>query len=229
MREKDLESILAKEKTLIDIARPYMDMVSEAVQDEKFIITLTDKNGCIIYLKGKDEIKKNLNLLYLTIGAYMDEESIGTNAMGTAIKEDKYVQITAEEHYIDIFQGLTCSTAPIHNSRGEIIGTFNLTGKSSFKYPHTLGLVIFGVIAIENELCKIEINNILGYEYICTKSVIDDFENGLMIVDVNGKIKEINKLACEYFGADKSLLLGDDVKDIIENWNNIITKLSFES
>ena len=82
--------------------------------------------------------------LNLKIGAYMDEQNIGTNAMGTAIKEDRCIQITANEHYIESFRSLTCSASPIHNTYGKIIGTLNLTGKSNMKHPHTLGLVAFG-------------------------------------------------------------------------------------
>ncbi|MDZ4957428.1 GAF domain-containing protein, partial [Clostridium perfringens] len=119
-----------------------------------------NNNGCILYIKGADAIKDELEKLNLKIGAYMDEKNIGTNAMGTAIKEDKCLQITAKEHYITIFQSLTCSAAPIHNSKGEIIGTLNLTCKSNMKHPHTLGLVIFGVKAIENELYRIKTNYI---------------------------------------------------------------------
>ncbi len=81
-------------------------MVVESVEDRDFIITLTDNNGCILYIKGANEIKDELGKLNLKIGAYMDEKNIGTNAMGTAIKENRCIQITAKEHYVNIFQSL---------------------------------------------------------------------------------------------------------------------------
>ena len=152
----ELKKVLEVNKELIEISKPYIDMVAESVDDRDFIIILTDNNGCILYIRGANEIRDELEKLNLKVGAYMDEKNIGTNAMSVAISDDRCIQITAKEHYVSIFQSLTCSAAPIHNSKGEIIGTLNLTGKSNMKHPHTLGLVIFGVKAIENEFLRIK-------------------------------------------------------------------------
>ena len=155
----------------------------------------------------------------------MDEQNIGTNAMGTAIKEDKCVQITASEHYIDGLQGLTCSAAPIHNTSGEIIGTLNLTGRSNMKHPHTLGLVVFGVKAIENELDNKKINDILTQTYNYMESVIENLDKGIMIVDKEGKITNINKFGAEIFNRDKDALLKEEINYILPDLGNILENL----
>ncbi|GAA0078612.1 sigma-54-dependent Fis family transcriptional regulator [Clostridium sp. CTA-5] len=220
-----LEKILIKNKELIEVSKVYIDMVFSAVMDNEFIIVLTDNNGCILYIKGIEENISKLDCINISIGAYMDEQNIGTNAMGTAIKEDKCVQITANEHYIHGLQGLTCSAAPIHNSKGDIIGTLNLTGRSNMKHPHTLGLVVFGVKAIENELDKKKISNILTQMYNYMESVIENLDKGIMIVDKEGKITNINKFAAEIFNKDKELLLKEKIQYILPNLENILEKL----
>ena len=150
LNAKEVKNLLEKNKELINISMPYINMVCETVEDNEFILILTDKEGCILSIKGDKRVVEEFAKLNLDIGVFMDEKNIGTNAMGVAIAEDRPVQVTADEHYVDIFKGLTCSAAPIHNIKGEIIGTLNLTGKWDKKHPHTLGLVIFGVKAIEN-------------------------------------------------------------------------------
>ena len=181
LNNEELKKVLEINKELIEISKPYIDMVVESVEDNDFIIILTDNNGCILYIKGANAIKDELEKLNLKVGAYMDEKNIGTNAMGTAITENRCIQITANEHYATIFQSLTCSAAPIHNSKGEIIGTLNLTGKSNMKHPHTLGLVIFGVTAIENELYRIKTNYILNQTYNYMKTVIENVDKDEVI------------------------------------------------
>lgn len=225
----ELEKIQIENKELIDISKPYIDMFFEAVMDNDFIIVLTDKNGCILYIKGAEKITTKLDYINLKVGAYMDEQNIGTNAMGTAIKEDKCIQITANEHYIAGLHGLTCSAAPIHNHSGEIIGTLNLTGKSNMKHPHTLGLVVFGVKAIENELDKKKIHDILDQTYNYMESVIDNLDKGIMIIDMEGKITNINKFGAEIFNRDKEQLLKEDIHYILPNLGDVLKKIDIDN
>jgi len=225
---EELEKIINHNKELIEVSKLYIDMVFSAVMDNEFIIVLTDNNGCILYIKGAEENSSKLDCVNLGVGAYMDEQNIGTNAMGTAIKEDKCVQITADEHYITGLQGLTCSAAPIHNTNCEIIGTLNLTGRSNMKHPHTLGLVVFGVKAIENELDNRKINNILNQTYNYMESVIENSDKGIMIVDKEGKITNINKFGAEIFNKDKDALLKEEVHYILPDLGNILEKLDTE-
>ena len=222
----ELKKILEVNKELIEISKPYIDMVAESVDDKDFIIILTDKNGCILYIRGASEIRDELEKLNLKVGAYMDEKNMGTNAMSMAISEDRCIQITAKEHYISIFQSLTCSAAPIHNSKGEIIGTLNLTGKSNMKHPHTLGLVIFGVKAIENEILRINTKNILNQTYNYMKTVIENVDKGIIIIDTYGKIININELGLKILDKKNHNLINEDINYIVPNFKNIIERMS---
>lgn len=222
----ELKKVLEVNKELIEISKPYIDMVAESVDDKDFIIILTDKNGCILYIRGASEIRDELEKLNLKVGAYMDERNIGTNAMSMAISEDRCIQITAKEHYISIFQSLTCSAAPIHNSKGEIIGTLNLTGKSNMKHPHTLGLVIFGVKAIENEILRINTKDILNQTYNYMKTVIENVDKGIIIIDIYGKIININELGLKILDKRNHNLINEDINYIVPSFKNIIERIS---
>lgn len=222
----ELEKIQLENKELIEVSKLYIDMFFSSVMDNDFIIVLTDNNGCILYIKGAEEITDNLERVNLKVGACMNEQNIGTNAMGTAIKEDKCIQITANEHYIAGLKGLTCSAAPIHNHSGEIIGTLNLTGRSNMKHPHTLGLVVFGVKAIENELEKKKINDILTQTCNYMESVIDNLDKGIMIVDREGKITNINKIGAEIFNKDREQLLKEDIHYILPNIGDVLERVN---
>jgi sigma-54 dependent transcriptional regulator, acetoin dehydrogenase operon transcriptional activator AcoR len=226
LKNDELKKVLEINKELISISKPYIDNVFESVGDKDFIIILTDNNGCIIYIKGAEEIKDELEKLNLKVGAYMDEKNIGTNAMSIAISEDRCIQITANEHYVSILQSLTCSAAPIHNSKGDIIGTLNLTGKSNMKHPHTLGLVIFGVTAIENELFRIKTNFILNQTYNYMKTVIENVDKGIIIIDTHGRIININELGLKILEKKNNNLINEDINYIIPNFQNIVDRIS---
>lgn len=214
--------VLKENQDLVKKAKVYMDMFNDVLKDENFIIILTDKDGCILNIAGATGAIQAFERLNIKVGMYMDEKSIGTNAMGIAIEEDRAVQVTAEEHYINIFQTLTCSAAPIHGKDGEIIGSLNLTAQWTEKHPHSLGLVIFGVKAIENELDKIHSKEILDKTYNYMGSIMDNTDKGLILINDFGKIKKVNKLALEILCGDEKKLIGKKIANIIPNWENII-------
>ena len=219
-------NVLKVNDTLINVATKYMNMFEEVLMDENFIIVLTDKEGCILHITGASEAVKKYEALNITKGMYMDEKNIGTNAMAVAISENRPVQITAEEHYINIFKTLTCSAAPIHGKNGEVIGTLNLTSQWKNKHPHTLGLVMYCVKAIENELEKYHAKNILRETYNYMGGIIDNVERGIILVNEFGYIKNANELACKIVNLEKDMLLNRKIENLIPSWNNIF--LSFQ-
>ncbi|MGM9974742.1 MAG: sigma-54-dependent Fis family transcriptional regulator [Clostridiaceae bacterium] len=156
--EEELREILRKNKTLINIAQPFIDMLYQVLEGSGFILLLTDREGCILSITGDKEVLEEAKALDMIVGAYMNEASIGTNAMGIAIKEDSPIQISAKEHFITVYHRWTCSAAPIHDTQGNIIGTLNLTGESYRVHPHTLGLVVAAVNYIDTRM-KMEQEN----------------------------------------------------------------------
>ncbi|OPF50864.1 sigma-54-dependent Fis family transcriptional regulator [Clostridium baratii] len=226
LNNDELQNVLKENSELINIAKVYMDMFNDVLKNEEFIIVLTDKDGCVLRVTGKENTVKEYEKLNIKIGMYMDEKNIGTNAMAVALEEDRAVQITAEEHYINIFKRLTCSAAPIHGKNGDIIGTLNLTSEWMNKHPHSLGLVIFCVKAIEKELEKRQINNILKEAYNYVGSIMDNVDKGIITVDSDGKINNVNNLACEILNILGEDLIDEKIDTIIPGWKNIA--LSFE-
>lgn len=224
--EYEIMKIKEENKTFIEISKVHINMAYSVLKDKDFIIILTDKDGCILYIKGDNQIVEKFKKLNIVVGAYMDEKSVGTNAMGTALSENKSVQITANEHYVDIFQELTCSASPIHDENGKIIGSLNLTGTRDKKHPHTLGLVIFAVKSIENEFIKLKSEDALQETYNYMESIIDNVDNGLVIVNNNGKIKNINSFATRLLFKEKEKVLNTYIDSIFTEWNEILKDLN---
>ena len=221
LKENEVYNLLEKNKELINTSMPYINMVYETIEDNDFILILTDRNGCILNIKGDEKVVYEFSKLNLDIGVFVDEKNIGTNAMGVALAENRPVQVTADEHYIDIFKGLTCSAAPIHNIKGDIIGTLNLTGKWDKKHPHTLGLVIFGVKAIENEIHNVKSQEILQETYNYMDSIIKNVDKGVIIVDSKGKIKNINEHGAKILESNKIDLINRNIDFILQDWFKI--------
>ncbi|MBE9467871.1 MAG: sigma-54-dependent Fis family transcriptional regulator [Bacteroidetes bacterium] len=221
LTENELSSIKIKKQRLIEFADPFIDSLYEILKESGFIILLTDEQGCILKIQGNKQIIRAAQNVNMKAGAYMDEESIGTNAMGTAIKEDVSVQVTAKEHFITAYHKWTCSAAPIHNTDGKIIGTLNLTATSDKVHPHTLGLVKSTVKAIEIKLRNQFINNQLVDTNQFTFAIMNSVEFGIFALDLENKIQYANDVACQTVNIRRRELIDKHISKLIESWGVI--------
>jgi transcriptional regulator of acetoin/glycerol metabolism len=225
LNHEDMVKNISKNKGILQVAAPFMEDLYDFLRGSGYILVLTDRDGCILSIIGDDEIVKAASELDMIEGAYMDERSIGTNAMGTAISEGSPVQISAKEHFIAAYHRWTCTAAPIHNTSGKIIGTLNLTGASNLVHPHTLGLVVAAVRSIEYQLKSDAVQNKLREAYQYNTTIMDSISSGIIAVDREGIIKSINNTACRMLKADKSSLTNNSIKSFIHEWTSILEYL----
>jgi sigma-54 dependent transcriptional regulator, acetoin dehydrogenase operon transcriptional activator AcoR len=221
IKGRDFSEHIKENRELIHIAAPFMEIIYDFLKQSGFFIVLTDKEGCILGVIGDKEIMDAAKEMNLAPGAYMDEKSIGTNAMGTAIKEDMPIQVSAKEHFITAYHRWTCSAAPIHGSQGELIGTLNLTGNSDKVHPHTLGLVVAAVKSIENQINNLNIQKELSDAYQYMNTIMNAISYGIFAVDTSDTIKSVNETACKMLGIGQKDIIGKSVQNIVSNWSYI--------
>lgn len=145
----ELEDELEKSRDLILAAIPFIDQLYKFVKGSDFFIILTDSKGCILNIVGDEKILNDAFNFKMIPGAYMDDDSIGTNAMGIVVNERIPVQISGDDHFIKAYHKWTCSAAPIKDPDGNLVGVINLTGYTRGVHPHTLGMVVAAAFSIE--------------------------------------------------------------------------------
>ncbi|MGE0078055.1 MAG: sigma-54-dependent Fis family transcriptional regulator [Bacteroidales bacterium] len=209
---------------LIQVAEPIIEQLLTTVKQTGFIIVLTDAQGCILVIRGGEKTMAASKELNMIPGAVMSEESIGTNAMGTAISEDAPVQITAKEHFISAYRQWTCSAAPIHFG-SKIIGSLNLTGAADQVHPHTLGLVEAAVDAIENKLLSTKIQTELEASNQYAFAMMNNLAYGVFAIDLNDEILWVNDSACRTINIRRTNLLNKPISKFVPAWGKIINTL----
>ncbi len=107
-----------------------MENVFEMVKNMNYSVVLTDENGIIIDLIINKDIMDIHSSLNFAKGSLWAEKSVGTNAIGTCLAINKPIQVIGVEHYCEYHHKWTCSAAPIHNSKGEVIGSFDIVMKA---------------------------------------------------------------------------------------------------
>lgn len=209
---------------LIKVSEPIIEQLLSTVKETGFIIVLTDAQGCILIIRGDEKTLEATNGLNMIPGAIMSEESIGTNAMGTALSENEAVQITATEHFISAYHQWTCSAAPIHFD-GKIIGSMNLTGAAEQVHPHTLGLVQAAVDAIENQLITNKVQAELEASNRYAFAMMNNLAYGVFAIDLNDEILWVNDSACRIINIRRTKLLNKPIAQFVPAWAKIINTL----
>lgn len=106
------------------------------------IMLVTDAAGQILWREGSHRVRSVGDRVGLVEGAFWNEASTGTNAIGTALAVGRPVQIYSAEHYVRNLHTLTCACAPVHDPRdGRLLGSVDVTGPVSTVHPSTLALV----------------------------------------------------------------------------------------
>ncbi|HKM00994.1 MAG TPA: sigma 54-interacting transcriptional regulator [Sedimentibacter sp.] len=217
--DANFQEILVKNRNMIMTALPFIEELIKFTKGSDFFAFLTDNEGCILIALGDEKILSEAFSLKMIPGAYMNEESVGTNAMSYVIKTGIPVQLTGEEHYIEAYKRWTCSAAPIRDKQGNIIGVIDLTGYTKNVHPHTLGIAVAIAKAIE-EVIKSKDQN----EYCIIKNFLNIISEAIIFTDEQGNIKMYNDLAAEMFGKDNKLK-ADNITQLISDWYQIKTML----
>jgi len=225
LRGDELTQKLESKRKLILAAEPFVNQLYSFVRGSEFFAILTDEEGCILKVIGDEKILSNAFAIKMVPGAYMDEPHMGTNAMGTALAEGKAVQVSGTEHFVKAYHRWTCSGAPIRDAEGNVIGALDLTGHCENVHPHTLGMVVAAVDAIEKILRIERYNEELSLSKQYTETIIDSLNAGILTADLEGKVKMVSNLSAEMFGYEISEMRRMKVYELLDGWDRITDSL----
>lgn len=218
----ELNDRLTKNKTLIDLARPYMNKLVEIVEGSEFIVVLTDSDGVVLESMGDARILQKEESSHA--GADRSERAIGCNAVGTSLFLNKPIQIWAEENYSKCYHEWTCSAAPIHDVKNTIVGCIDLSGYSENAHSHTLGMAKASADSIERQLRLENTYREVIYMNNLQKATLSSISEGIIVIDSNEKIIQANKYIYDVLRKPSDSLTGVPIHTVLE-CGDIFTEL----
>lgn len=221
----ELKNKLERNQRLLKVAGPFVELLNEFVSESGFIVLLTDDQGCIVEMTGNAKKLEEIHPYGMVRGAYMSEESIGSNAISIALDENLPIQLTGHEHYVKAFHSWSCSAAPIHDEKKNTIGCINISGNLDKVYPHILGLVVASAKAIESQLKSSfsEMRQKEAYHFV--SQILNTLEFGVLATDVNGKVRRANNLAASLLKTPAERIENSLLSDFITAWPGYLSKV----
>jgi transcriptional regulator of acetoin/glycerol metabolism len=147
-REPELES------SFMRAARPVLRRISSDLADLDVSVILTDASANVLLrADGSRSIRARLDRVSLGPGYAYAEDTVGTNAIGTALAMASPALVMGQEHFAEVLTRLSCAAAPIVDPvNGDVLGALDLTSSADDASPLMLGLARSGAREIEQRL-----------------------------------------------------------------------------
>lgn len=132
--------------------RPEIEALYADAEATDSIVILTNARGLVLDTIGSVDFAQRAARVALMPGVPWSEQTVGTNAIGTALAEGCPIEVRGAEHYLECNRILSCSAAPIIGPHGEVLGVLDLSGPAEVHHAHALGLVRLAAEQIEHRL-----------------------------------------------------------------------------
>ena len=224
--DKEIKILLDRNRYLIEASQLIMEIAEKMINGSGFRIDLSDKDGYILKMIGDKKILEESEKIGVVIGAKRTELIAGTNSIGVTLFTGKPVQIIGPEHYSVYPRYWTCSSAPIRNPSGNIIGSLNMAGKYHLLHKHTLGMVvgianaIESTLKIEKKVSELKINN----KFLNT--IIESISDGLIVLNKTGEITHLNSIAGKILGKEPHEAIGKPIDKLIRTNFSLLNVLN---
>lgn len=174
------------------VANPLFQQVFQGT-DSRLI--LTDQEGVIVGSWGQMSFQDRLHNIALELGVCWQERLKGTNAIGTAITENRTISVIGGEHFIRQHRFISCTATPILSGSGEVLGVLDITSEQAVHGQDTQVLLRnMGQLA-ENWLLNNMQDSRIRLEFAMSESLLNTGWQGVVIADDSGKVIAHNQFA----------------------------------
>ena len=190
---------------------PYYENI---LSNTQCLILLTDSQGQVLNSWGDKRFIDLEHKTFFEQGVDWKEQTLGTNAIGTALNTGQAVQVQRDEHFLKTNRFMIGSAAPIYNVNQDLLGVLDVSSDTYLPQAHTLGMVKLMSQSVENRLI---INMFCGEHYLLTFNTnldnIDSQWSGLIVFNEEGTIISANRRAELILNYDLALTNVTDIFD----------------
>lgn len=205
----------------------HVQQLYDAVSGNGYVVILADSNGVIVKVLGDRKIVNFAESLYLIPGANCSEDAIGTNSMGTCAIQKQPLQIVSCEHYCQYYHDWSCSSAPILDGFGNLLGTLDISNIDNKPHPLILhNLVRMTARAIGMAWDFYAVQEDVREKYYYFNVAIDTVPDPLIFLDNKNNISHINKKALKLLGNTSLKYVGRSITSLVPEHEKVTRALS---
>jgi transcriptional regulator of acetoin/glycerol metabolism len=190
-----LTQALDENRFLFQHAAPVMETLYGQIINTHSMVLLTSAKGFVLHSLGDTDFLEKASRVALLPGVDWSEKSKGTNAIGTALKEEQAIIVHGNQHYMNANKLLTCSCAPIVDPFGEVIGALDVSGDYRSFHQHTMALVRMSAQMIENHMFADIFPKAVRLHFHTRSEFLGTLVEGIIVFSHEGRFISANRSA----------------------------------
>jgi transcriptional regulator of acetoin/glycerol metabolism len=127
LTERELRAHREQSEELIAIARSGLEALYGQVAGQNYVLLLGDRAGVAVEFLGDRHFDHRLRKAGLYLGAEWSEPRAGTCAIGACIATGAPLTIHQSDHFDVTHTPLSCTAAPIYDTRGELAAVLDIS------------------------------------------------------------------------------------------------------
>jgi len=179
---------------LMQAARPILKQLGGALAETRYFAILTNHEGVVIDTDGPVDRSDRRAALITRVGVNLSENSVGTTAIGAALRELQPVWLHRGEHFFQDTSVYSCAGSPLFGPDGRCVGMLDLTGIEAAERPELRHLATHAARRIENALLLQRPHRLL-LRMNWPGMPLGDDADGLLALDADGLVCASNRAA----------------------------------
>lgn len=217
--EAELRQHRERSERLIATARSGLQALFRQVAGQRYVVMLADAKGVCVDYFGDPRFEDDLRRAGLYLGSDWSEQLAGTCAVGSCLVAGQAVTIHQSDHFGLAHTPLSCTAAPIYDSRGELTAVLDI---SLLRSPGPKPSQNLAMSLVRASARRVEMANLMATtrrDWVLRFSTSPDFlevdPDAAVALDGSGCIVGLTRGASEALGPD-SPLLGERVDTVFD-------------
>jgi transcriptional regulator of acetoin/glycerol metabolism len=192
----ELGELLHRNHELRNATKEVVDTLAGVLDPSKSLLVITDPQGIILDVFGNQGSREAGLERHIARGGIWNEQTSGTNAVGTALAAGMPIQVHSMEHFCEGVKDWTCSAALVHDPVDRsVIGVLDISGVDQTFHMHSLALATSVANQIDAVLRRSVLHQQLGLLQWCTEEAASWHNDGYIVLDNKGRVVSVNKYA----------------------------------
>jgi transcriptional regulator of acetoin/glycerol metabolism len=165
-----------------------------------YLLLLADRDGIVVHTAGGGSFLDEARRVRLMPGASWSESARGTNAIGTALAEERAVTVVGAAHFSRSFHGLVCYAAPVRGPDGQVVGVLDATSQLDRADPAVGAAVAAAAHAIEESLRAQALADAGASATRTLLWALEQARTPALLIDAPGRVARCNPAARDLLG-----------------------------